>query len=137
MMITDFVITITIIIIIIIAIFSVSSCILELYILDKLAFWLDVLVIPSIILVASIEMEEICSGCCNVHPSCASSDCSTCIFSAHAGLVIILSSQHISFHYFHTWYIGSYSNIMKFKYVIWVSVPKFVSDTYLSTCKDW
>lgn len=36
--------------------------------------------------VTPFKMEEICCGCGNVHPDCKSSDCSTCLFSAHAGV---------------------------------------------------
>lgn len=44
-------------------------------------------------------MEEICNGRCNVHPGCAGSDCSAGLFSTHAGVFIILSSQVIAFQF--------------------------------------
>lgn len=46
-----------------------------------------------IISVATIEMEEICCGCGNVHPSCSGSDSSTCFFPAHAGLLFSIKQS--------------------------------------------
>lgn len=52
----------------------------------KLWSWLSDLTIVSLcISVAPIEMEKVCSGCGNVHPSSSSSNSSTCFLSSHAG----------------------------------------------------
>jgi len=44
--------------------------------------------------VTLVEMEEICSACSHVHPSCSSNNSSTCVFPSHAGLWCIVYNCH-------------------------------------------